>query len=158
MVTAVWRQPIVGSQVSSVQRLASSQARAGPGVQLPAVQVSAPLQGGLPSPQGVLSATGVWTQPVSASQVSWVHTLPSSQSVSAAHVLSDSQVPVMGWSNAPGPGRPVVKSSRMPLLVLGWQNTEASTHWLVAGKDVAPSGTAGEPKPVRLIRPPFLVG
>src|SRR5947199_4267911 len=71
-----WRQPVVGSQLSSVQRLLSLQLSAGPPAQLPSLQVSLVVQA-LPSVQGAVLF--VCTQPVDGLQVSSVQTLPSSQ-------------------------------------------------------------------------------
>src|SRR5213078_4013955 len=71
-----WRQPVVGSQLSSVQRLLSLQLSAGPPAQLPWLQVSLVVQA-LPSVQGAVLF--VCTQPVDGLQVSSVQTLPSSQ-------------------------------------------------------------------------------
>jgi hypothetical protein len=68
---------LTGSQVSLVQALWSSQLRGVP-VQVPAWQVSAPLQA-LPSLQVVPLGTGVCWQPWTGSQVSAVQGLPSSQ-------------------------------------------------------------------------------
>src|SRR6267143_1977222 len=70
-------QPL-GPQESAVQGLLSSQLRAVPGVQAPALQVSSPLQT-LPSEQEVPSATGLLKQPVAGSQASVVQALRSSQ-------------------------------------------------------------------------------
>src|SRR5439155_805055 len=72
----VWKQPVAGLQVSSVQTLPSSQLSAGPPTQPPLLQVSLVVQA-LPSLQGAVLA--VWTQPPAASHVSVVQTLPSSQ-------------------------------------------------------------------------------
>src|SRR5439155_11450212 len=66
-----------GSQRSAVQALPSSHEGAGPGVQAPAWQVSAPSQK-RPSEQEVPSATGVWMQPLGP-QESVVQGLLSSQ-------------------------------------------------------------------------------
>ena len=71
-------QPAIGSQVSTVQRFASSQS-SGPGErQTPAWHASAPLHA-FASAQVVPSATGTWVQPVAGSQASVVQTLWSSQ-------------------------------------------------------------------------------
>jgi hypothetical protein len=67
---------------SSSHVLAPGQGSPGPSVHHPATQVSGPLQN-VPSSQGVLSSTGSLTQPISASQRSAVHGLPSS-----AHMAS----------------------------------------------------------------------
>jgi len=71
-----WTQPVVGLQLSSVQRLSSSQFGAGPPTQLPWLQVSLVVQA-LPSVQGAVLF--VCTQPVDGLQVSSVQRLPSSQ-------------------------------------------------------------------------------
>src|SRR5439155_1087463 len=68
-----WRQPVVGSQLSSVQRLLSLQLSAGPPAQRPWLQVSLVVQA-LPSVQG--AGLFVWTQPVDGLKVSSVQTLP----------------------------------------------------------------------------------
>ena len=72
------RQPVAGSQESAVQGLLSSQTGGEPAVQVPAWQVSAPLQA-LPSEQLVPLATGVAVQPLAGSQESVVQGLLSSQ-------------------------------------------------------------------------------
>jgi len=72
----VWKQPVAGLQVSSVQTLPSSQLSAGPPTQPPLLQVSLVVQA-FPSLQGAVLA--LWTQPVLGLQVSSVQTLPSSQ-------------------------------------------------------------------------------
>src|SRR5881398_257321 len=99
---AVFMQPVAGSHESVVHTLLSSQLRAGPPTQAPPAQVSAVVQAlpslqdrvfGVPthapaaqvSPevQGLRSSHGrvfgVFTQPVTGSHVSVVHTLPSTQ-------------------------------------------------------------------------------
>jgi len=63
-----------------VQLLPSSQSGGVAAAQVPARQVSAPLQK-LPSSHDVPSAAGAWLQPPAASQVSTVHGLWSSQSI-----------------------------------------------------------------------------
>src|SRR5262249_13900745 len=70
-------QPWAGSQASSVHGLPSLQASGVPAAQVPAWQVSAPLQA-LPSLHDVPSATAACWQPASGSQWSEVHGLPSS--------------------------------------------------------------------------------
>src|SRR4029077_15724534 len=77
-VTETCRQPFVGSQLSTVQRLWSSHDGATPGVHTPARHVSAPLQA-LPSLQEVPFDTGVCLQPMLGSQVSSVQGFKSSQ-------------------------------------------------------------------------------
>jgi hypothetical protein len=79
-------QPKTGSQLSLVHTLPSSQLSGVPAVHTPAWQVSVPLQT-LPSLQTVPLSTGVLAQPVTGSQLSVVHTLPSVQSraVPAVH-------------------------------------------------------------------------
>src|SRR5438093_394905 len=72
----LWKQPVAGLQVSSVQTLPSSQLSAGPPTQPPLLQVSLVVQA-FPSLQGAVLA--LWTQPVLGLQVSSVQTLPSSQ-------------------------------------------------------------------------------
>src|SRR5205823_14162967 len=76
-----WRQPVVGSQLSSVQRLLSLQLSAGPPAQLPWLQVSLVVQA-LPLVQGAVLF--VWTQPVAGLQVSSVEALASSEVGGAA--------------------------------------------------------------------------
>src|SRR5207237_798102 len=71
-----WRQPVVGSQLSSVQTLLSLQLSAGPPAQLPWLQVSLVVQA-MPSVQGGVLL--VWGQPVDGGQLSSVQRLPSSQ-------------------------------------------------------------------------------
>src|SRR5437667_352120 len=73
---ALFTQPVVALQTSSVQAFPSSQLGAGPPTQRPPVQVSAVVQA-FPSSQGAVF--GVLTQPVAGSQESSVHGLPSSQ-------------------------------------------------------------------------------
>src|SRR2546425_623224 len=68
----------MGSQVSMVHGFPSLQLRAGPGVQVPAWQVSAPLHT-FPSLHEVPFGTAVCLQPATGSQVSVVHTSLSSQ-------------------------------------------------------------------------------
>jgi hypothetical protein len=84
--TAVFTQPVTALQVSVVQTLLSLQLRAVPAVQLPAWQLSAPLQT-VPSRQGVPLATGVFEQPKTGLQESVVQTLLSLQlsAVPAVH-------------------------------------------------------------------------
>jgi hypothetical protein len=76
--TEVLAQPVVGLQVSVVQTLPSLQVSGVPAVQVPAWQVSSPLQT-VPSAHEEPFATGPFWQPAIGSQVSFVHTLPSSQ-------------------------------------------------------------------------------
>ena len=76
-VLCAWTQPAAGSQLSSVQTLPSSQPRGDPATQTPPLQESTVVHG-LPSLQeAVLLA---WAQPEAGSQLSSVHTFPSSQS------------------------------------------------------------------------------
>jgi hypothetical protein len=79
LATAVGVQPKTGSQLSVVHTLASLQSSGVPGVHTPAWQVSPPLHT-LASLHEVPFSTGVLAQPVAASQLSAVHTLPSLQS------------------------------------------------------------------------------
>src|SRR3990172_3473892 len=72
-----YAHPVVGSQLSSVHTFPSSQLGAGPPTQIPPSQASPVVQAS-PSMQGAVLFT--WTQPVAGSQLSSVHTLPSSQS------------------------------------------------------------------------------
>jgi hypothetical protein len=72
-------QPLLGLHKSSVQGLPSLHAKAAPGWQLPAKQLS-PLVHRSASSQGFLLA--LWLQPLWLSQASSVHGLPSLQSVS----------------------------------------------------------------------------
>jgi hypothetical protein len=58
----VWMQPVMGSQVSTVQPLVSLQLSAAPAVQVPPWQVSFPLQT-VPSVHEVPFNTGVLEQP-----------------------------------------------------------------------------------------------
>jgi hypothetical protein len=74
----VFWQPLTGWQVSVVQPLPSSQLSGVPAEHTPAWQVSSPLQTS-PSGQGVPLSTGLVVQPKTGSQLSVVHTLPSSQ-------------------------------------------------------------------------------
>ena len=76
--SGVCEHPLIGLQVSVVQVLLSLQLSAGPVAQTPLWQVSAPLHT-LPSAHGVPLRSGVLEQPVTALQVSVVHTLPSLQ-------------------------------------------------------------------------------
>src|SRR5207302_2063329 len=79
-VTGVKTQPEVGAQVSSVQALLSLHTSGVPAAQVPAWQVSAPLQA-LPSLHEVPLPTGVWVQVPSGAQASAVQGLWSSQSL-----------------------------------------------------------------------------
>src|SRR5439155_21565879 len=91
----VCAQPVDGLQVSSVQRLPSSQLGPAPPTHRPPLQASLVVQA-LPSLQGrVLLA---WRQPVVGSQLSSVQGLPSSQVIggSAEHVPW-LQASVVGW-------------------------------------------------------------
>src|SRR5215831_17573160 len=74
---ACW-QPVIGSHVSAVQGLLSTQLSGGPGVQTPARQLSAPLQT-VASRHGEPSDAFVCWQPATGSHASVVHLLPSSQ-------------------------------------------------------------------------------
>jgi len=76
--TGTWTQPVSGLQESAVQTFPSSHASGIPGVQAPDWHVSLPLQTDA-SPHDVPSGTAAFTQPVTALQLSFVHTLPSSQ-------------------------------------------------------------------------------
>jgi hypothetical protein len=75
---AVWVQPNVALQPSVVHGLLSLQSRAAPALQVPAWQVSAPLQT-LPSPHGTPFATAGCWQPATGSQLSVVQALLSLQ-------------------------------------------------------------------------------
>src|SRR5262245_29906032 len=79
-------QPRVGLHESFVQTFPSLQTSGVPAVQIPAWQVSAPLHT-VPSAHDVPFATGVFRQPCTGSQLSFVHTLTSSQlrAVPAVH-------------------------------------------------------------------------
>jgi hypothetical protein len=83
--TGVVVQPKTGSQLSVVHTLPSSQSSGVPGVHTPAWQVSPPLHT-LASLHEVPFNTGVLAQPVAASQLSVVQTLPSLQSSALAGV------------------------------------------------------------------------
>jgi hypothetical protein len=75
---AEWvHSPVVGSHPSVVHGFRSSQASGVPERQLPAWQLSMPLQG-LPSEHEVPAGTGAWAQPLTASQVSAVQGFASS--------------------------------------------------------------------------------
>jgi hypothetical protein len=74
--SAVLAHPVTALQLSVVQTLASLQLSGVPAVQVPFWQVSAPLQT-VVSAHGVPLANGVVKQPMSGSQLSVVHTLPS---------------------------------------------------------------------------------
>jgi hypothetical protein len=76
--TGVLEHPKMGSQLSVVQTLPSSQSSGVPAVQAPAWQVSSPLQTS-PSAHGVPLSTGVLAQPATGSQLSLVQPLPSLQ-------------------------------------------------------------------------------
>src|SRR5437867_1879335 len=69
-------QPLAGLQLSVVQTLWSSQLGGGPPTHVPPLHVSLVVQA-LPSLHGAVLF--VWTQPVAGSQLSVVHTFPSSQ-------------------------------------------------------------------------------
>jgi hypothetical protein len=85
--TTVTVQPVAGTQLSVVQGLPSLQTSAEPAVQVPAWQVSVPLQR-LVSAQEVPLVTFVCVQPVAGTQLSVVQTLLSLQlgGVPAVHV------------------------------------------------------------------------
>ena len=72
-----YAHPVAGSQLSSVHTFPSSQLGAAPPTQAPLEQVS-PAVHASPSLHGAVLFT--WAQPVAGSQLSSVHTLPSSQS------------------------------------------------------------------------------
>jgi hypothetical protein len=74
--TFVWLTPATGSHASAVHGFPSSTTSGVPGVQVPAWQVSPPLQT-LASGQAVPFATFVWLTPVTGSQASAVHGFPS---------------------------------------------------------------------------------
>jgi hypothetical protein len=76
--TGVFEHPKTGSQLSVVHTLLSSQLIGVPAEHTPLWQVSSPLQT-LPSGHAVPLSTGVFTQPVTGSQLSLVQTLPSLQ-------------------------------------------------------------------------------
>jgi hypothetical protein len=76
--TAMFRQPSAASQLSVVQALPSLQLSGVPAAHVPAWHVSAPLHT-VPSGHGLSFGTAVCSQPMTASQVSVVHTLPSLQ-------------------------------------------------------------------------------
>jgi len=78
LATAVCWQPATASQPSTVHGLPSLQLGGVPAVQVPFWQLSAPLHR-LPSAQERPFGTAVCLQPVTGSQVSVVHGLPSSQ-------------------------------------------------------------------------------
>jgi hypothetical protein len=86
LVTGLVVQPKVALQPSVVHTLPSLQTSAVPAVQVPLWQVSAPLQR-FASGHGVPFSTAVAAHPVTALQLSLVHTLPSLQTsgVPAAH-------------------------------------------------------------------------
>ena len=136
-----WRQPALplrlpgalplGSQLSSVHGLPSSQLTIAPDLQAPPLHASPPVQGSS-SPQG--SALFAWTQPQASpvlpdgSQLSLVHGLASSQAVLApgrqilpeqlspmVQTLPSSQAAVLAWLTQP-PGLPGSLGS--PLLQL----------------------------------------
>ncbi len=93
-VLALLAQPAIGSQESSVQTLLSLQALALPGTQTPALQAS-PTVHTLLSVQTAALAT--LTQPLTGSQLSSVHTLPSSQAIAfpAKHLLAAQTSPTV---------------------------------------------------------------
>ena len=74
---SVYWHPNMGSQLSIVQGLVSSQLSGAPGEQVPLWQVSTPLQT-LPSLHELPSGTGELTQPTTGSHVSVVQALASS--------------------------------------------------------------------------------
>jgi len=71
--------PVAGSQLSSVQGLASSQFLGPPGRHEPAPSHASPRVHALPSLQVIV--LGGFKQPVTASQASSVHGLPSAHSI-----------------------------------------------------------------------------
>jgi len=87
----VWTQPVVPSQLSSVQGLPSSQLGALPGTHTPAAHLSTSVQGLLSVQDSVLS---VCTQPVAATHESVVHKMLSSQ----ASALPGAHEPPAHWS------------------------------------------------------------
>lgn len=78
VLSAVNLQPLIGSQVSSVQGLPSSHTSGEPAVQVVPLQVSAPLHT-LPSEHPVPAATAEWLQVPDAVQASCVQGLVSAQ-------------------------------------------------------------------------------
>lgn len=104
-------QPACGSQPSAVHGLPSSQGSAAPGRQLPPAQLSATVQT-LPSEHGVAALASV--QPVSGSQPSVVHGLPSLQ------------------TRAVGPLQPSGPQTSF------WVHASPSSHGAVVGLDTQP--------------------
>ena len=111
---ALWTQPALPSQLSSVQTLPSLQFGDAPPLQLPWPQVSEVVQA-LPSLQGCV--LGLWLQPLALSHPSFVHGLLSSQAItppplqtpdwqasSPVHALPSLQAPVLSgyWQPTPG--------------------------------------------------------
>jgi hypothetical protein len=75
----VFWQPLIGVHVSLVQASLSLQSSGVPAAQTPLWQISSPLHTS-PSAHGVPFDSGVLAHPEAGSQLSAVHTLPSSQS------------------------------------------------------------------------------
>ena len=122
LAVSLWTQPPTGLQLSMVQGLASSQAVAAPGRQLPPAHKSAWVQALLSSQVAELGSA---TQPVLASQLSSVHGLPSLQ----ASFWPDAQLP--SWQRSP-----LVQASpslHARLLALNWQPILLSQLSVVQG-------------------------
>jgi hypothetical protein len=125
-VTGVLVHPLDGLQASVVQTFASLQSSGVPAVQVPATQVSAPLQA-LPSEHDVPFVTGVAVHPVAALQPSVVHGLPS------LHVSGVPAVHVPPWQVSP-PLQALPSEHDEPFATAGfWQPAIASQVSLVHG-------------------------
>jgi hypothetical protein len=103
----VWRQPLVGLQVSAVQALASLQLGGVPGTHVVPWHTSTPLHGLLspqvPVPHGVQPGIGVAVQPLAGLQPSVVQALPSLQvsALPGAHRPDvQTSVPLHGFVSA----------------------------------------------------------
>jgi hypothetical protein len=103
-------QPVPGLQMSVVQLLLSLQLRAEPAVQVPAWQVSLPLQRLLSSHPVPLATGGFWQTP--ALQTLEVHELPSAQSLP----LEQGRQPAIGWVLQPVLGLQVSVVQALPSL------------------------------------------
>src|SRR5262244_2190081 len=155
--------PLDMLQLSLVHGFPSLQLMGVPGVQTPAWQVSAALQG-LPSEQLVPLATAVWRQPSTGSQVSVVHGLPSSQLSIMVPARHD---PLAHWSPSvhmlPSSHGCVLFTCTQPEAALHESSVQTSPssqlaqlpppvpHWpsWLPGKHAIPPSPAAETQPVQ---------
>jgi len=129
---AVFTQPLLGSQLSLVQTLPSSQLSAGPALQVPSAQMSSLLQA-LPSLQGAVLLACV--QPLAGSQLSVVQGLPSSQFTAAP-----------AWHRPEKQVSPLVQalpSLQVPATALCWHplvpSHESAVHGFLSSQSSGPA-------------------